>query len=75
MEDEKEYVSKRKDDRDEDDDEEEKSESSGRESVQSSGSASPTDKYNFEDVDFAKFSAFMGAKFGLRVFQTGYEIM
>lgn len=60
-------------DRDDDEEEESKSESSGWSSVQSTASSPAS--YNFEEVDFSKFSAFMASKFGLKVFQTGYEIM
>ncbi len=43
-------------------------------SSKSKASAS-ADTYNFEDVDFDKFSAFMSNKFGKQAFQMGWEIM
>ncbi len=54
---------------DREDEEEEETKSEPRSSVAS------TDSYNFDEVDFGKFSAFMIGKFGQSAFDVGYPIM
>lgn len=59
-----------------DDEEESKTAGSGRSSVASTPSvASSSDTYDFQEVDWDKFSAFMNGKFGAAAFKKGYGIM